>query len=95
MTFEEYAEDWIRRQSRGWAQNSEKRVRSDMRTHIIPRLGSRKVGTFTSIALDDFILSMAQGKRDPALDGRRQESHRGRLRPPPPAATHTRVPPAR
>ncbi|MGY4970808.1 tyrosine-type recombinase/integrase [Streptomyces nigrescens] len=60
MTFKEYAEDWISRQSRGWADNSEKRVRSDMRTHVFPRLSSRKVGTFASVVLDDFILSMEQ-----------------------------------
>ncbi|MFB6601261.1 tyrosine-type recombinase/integrase [Streptomyces noursei] len=58
MTFEEYATDWMKRQSRGWAQNSEKRIRSEMRTHIFPLLASRKVGTFASIVLDDFILSM-------------------------------------
>ncbi|WP_406220934.1 tyrosine-type recombinase/integrase [Streptomyces decoyicus] len=62
MTYEEYVADWIARQSRGWAQNSEKRVNSDMGAHILPRLSSRKVGTFASVVLDDFILSMEQDK---------------------------------
>ncbi|MGW2404123.1 tyrosine-type recombinase/integrase [Streptomyces sp. NPDC001739] len=66
MTFEEYVADWISRQSRGWAQNSKKRVQSDMNTHILPRLSSRKVGSFASVVLDDFILSMEQGEVGPS-----------------------------
>lgn len=56
---EDFATSWIGHRSRGLASQSADSYQSALQIHIIPRLGSRRVGTFTADVVDDFVADMA------------------------------------
>lgn len=60
MTFGEYTEQWLRSRRRGWAIGTEDTYKSTLNAQILPRLKSRKVGTFAPSVIEDFILSMEE-----------------------------------
>ncbi|WP_338693732.1 tyrosine-type recombinase/integrase [Streptomyces sp. Q6] len=58
QTLEDFASNWIAHRARGLKDNSVESYERALTLHIIPRLGSRKVGTFTANAVDNFVGDM-------------------------------------
>ncbi|WP_326777086.1 tyrosine-type recombinase/integrase [Streptomyces sp. NBC_01445] len=59
QTLEDFASNWIRHRARGLTDNSVESYERALTVHIFPRLGSRKIGTFTADTVDDFVADMA------------------------------------
>ncbi|MET8184064.1 tyrosine-type recombinase/integrase [Streptomyces sp. NPDC005336] len=57
--FGEYASDWLGRQ-RHYAVGSTRTTKQILRTQLLPVVGSRRLNTFTSTIVEDFIKSMEE-----------------------------------
>lgn len=66
QTLSAFSAEWLGNRSRGLAGNSSDSYRTALDVHIIPRMGSRKVGTFTAATVDDFVSDMTLAKVGPA-----------------------------
>lgn len=57
--FGEYASEWLTRQ-RHYAVGTTRTVEQLLRSQVLPVLGSRRINTFTSTVVDDFVMSMEE-----------------------------------
>ncbi|MGY5036195.1 tyrosine-type recombinase/integrase [Streptomyces sp. 900116325] len=55
---EDFASNWISHRARGLKDNSVESYERALTVHIAPRLGSRKIGTFTASTVDNFVGDM-------------------------------------
>lgn len=58
QSLEDFASNWISHRARGLKDNSVESYERALTVHIAPRLGSRKIGTFTASTVDNFVGDM-------------------------------------
>lgn len=62
MRFEDFAARYISNRKRGLTSNSIEQYERSLKTHINPRVGSRRVGTFTPGVIEDWLNGMELNK---------------------------------
>ncbi|MFZ3572326.1 tyrosine-type recombinase/integrase [Streptomyces sp. BH097] len=58
QTLEDFASNWMSHRARGLKDSSIESYERALSVHIVPRLGSRKMATFTATTVDDFVSDM-------------------------------------